>query len=276
MTHTTTQTTPTTPALPEAYYAQAGDLAQIVGVSHKHFILRLKPGERLQTHRGVLLHDDMIGTPWGTKIRSHMGKPFYLLQPALADLIIDTPRKTQVMYPKEIGFVLVTMGIGPGTKIIEAGTGSGGFTTALAFAVGKEGRIFSYEQREEMQQIAKDNLARLELDEQVTFKIRDIAEGFDETGVDALFLDLPKADEHIAQVRAALKPGGFFGCILPTTNQVSKMLQALEKHKFAFIEVCEIMLRYYKPVYHRLRPVDRMVAHTGFLVFARSILSPEK
>jgi tRNA (adenine57-N1/adenine58-N1)-methyltransferase len=255
--------------------AQAGDLALLVGKSHKNFIVRLTPGGELQTHRGVVKFDDLIGQPWGTLSFSHKGNPFHLLQPSLADLLLQTKRTTQIMYPKDIGFILVTMGIGPGQHVVEAGTGSGALTTALAFTVGPQGRVFSYETREDMQNLARKNLDRVSLADRVIFKLRDIAEGFDEQDVDALFLDLPNPEDYLAQARAALKNGGFFGCILPTTNQVTLLVAALERHTFAFIEVCETLLRFYKPVAERLRPTDRMVAHTGYLIFARPILPPD-
>jgi tRNA (adenine57-N1/adenine58-N1)-methyltransferase len=164
------------------------------------------------------------------------------------------------------------MGIGPGQHVVEAGTGSGALTCALAFAVGKEGRVTTYEAREEMQQMAKKNLARLGLEERVDFRLRDIGTGFDMSGADALFLDLPNPFDYMQQVREALKPGGFFGSILPTFNQVSLLLTSLRRAKFAFIDTCEILLRYYKTEPDRLRPTDRMIAHTGFLTFARPVL----
>jgi tRNA (adenine57-N1/adenine58-N1)-methyltransferase catalytic subunit len=107
--------------------------------------------------------------------------------------------------------------------------------------------------------------------ERVEFKLRDIAEGFDETNVDAFFLDVPNPYDYIAQVRAALKPGGFFCTIIPTFNQVEKTLYSLRRSRFAFIETCEVLLRYFKSEPSRIRPTDRMVAHTGFLIFARRI-----
>ncbi|MCX7756354.1 MAG: tRNA (adenine-N1)-methyltransferase [Anaerolineales bacterium] len=252
-------------------HAQAGDLVQLVGLRHKHFIFTLQPGGTLQTHRGILNHDDLIGLPWGSQVFSHLGSPFFLLQPMLGDLLNELPRNTQILYPKEIGFILITMGIGNGQRVIEAGTGSGAMTTALAFAVGSQGRVYSYERRPEMQNLARKNLARLGLDERVTFKLKDIAEGLDETNADAFFLDVPAPYDYIGQVRAALKPGGFFCSIVPTFNQAEKLLYALRRHKFAFLEMCEVLLRYYKPEPMRLRPTDRMVAHTGFLVFARRV-----
>ncbi len=256
-------------------HACDGDLVQLVGLRHKSFIIRLKQGAVFQTHRGVLNHDDIIGKPWGTQLFSHLGNPFFMLQPALGDLLRELPRNTQILYPKDIGYILVYMGIGAGQHILEAGTGSGALTSAFAFSVGKEGKVTSYDVRPEMQQMARKNLTRLELEERVTFKLRDIGEGFDETGVDALFLDVPNPYDYIGQVRNALKLGGFFGSILPTANQVSKLLIALRQHNFAFIEVCEIFLRYYKPEPERFRPVDRMVAHTGFLIFARPVVMAE-
>jgi tRNA (adenine57-N1/adenine58-N1)-methyltransferase len=252
-------------------HAQPNDLAQLVGLRHKHFIVTLIPGAELQTHRGVLKHDDLIGKPWGSQVFSHLGSPFFLLQPALADILLDLPRNTQIMYPKDIGFILVTMGIGPGQRVLEAGTGSGSMTVALAYVVGPNGRVITYEIRPDMQNLARKNLARLGLEGRVDFKLRDIAEGFDETEADAFFLDVVNPWDYIPQVRLALKPGGFFSGLVPTFNQVADLLPALHRNRFAFIEVCELLLRYYKPEPARLRPTDRMVAHTGYLVFARRV-----
>jgi tRNA (adenine57-N1/adenine58-N1)-methyltransferase len=242
-----------------------------VGLNHKHFIFTLQSGADFQSHRGVVKHDELIGKPWGSQVFSHMGSPFFMLQPSIADLLIDLPRNTQILYPKDIGFILITMGVSPGQHVMEAGTGSGSMTIALATAVGAEGRVTSYEQRQEMQNLATKNLNRLGLASRVNFKLRDIQLGFDETDADAFFLDVPNPYDYIPQVRAALKPGGFFCTLIPTFNQVEKTLYALRRNKFAFVEVCEILLRFYKPEPSRLRPTDRMVAHTGFLIFGRRI-----
>jgi tRNA (adenine57-N1/adenine58-N1)-methyltransferase len=251
--------------------ACAGDLAQLVGLTHKHFIFTLIAGADFQSHRGVLKHDDLIGKPWGSQVFSHMGAPFFLLQPSLADILNELPRATQILYPKDIGYILVTMGIAPGQRIMEAGTGSGSMTIALATTVGSEGRVISYEQKQDTQNLARKNLERVGLAARVDFKLRDIQEGFDETDADAFFLDVQNPYDYIVQVRAALKPGGHFCALIPTFNQVEKILYALKKNNFAFVEVCEILLRFYKADPMRLRPTDRMVAHTGFLVFARRI-----
>lgn len=254
---------------------QEGDLIQLVSPTNKVYLVRLVAGGQLHTHRGVVNFDPIIGIPWGSQVYTHTGSLYYLLQPSLTDILRETKRNTQIMYPKDIGFVLVTMGIGPGAQVLEAGTGSGAFTTALAWAVGPQGHVYSYDIRPEMQNLARKNLERLGLLERATLKERDIAEGFDEQGVDALFLDLPNPYEYLPQVRQALKSGGYFGSILPTTNQVSRLIYVFHANGFAFVDVCEIILRYYKPVADRLRPVDRMVAHTGYLIFARALLKAE-
>ncbi len=249
----------------------AGDLALLVGLRHKHFIFPLIPGGTFHTHRGILNHDELIGIPWGSQVFSHQGSPFFLLQPSLADLLTDLKRSTQIMYPKDIGFILTSMSIGPGQTVMEAGTGSGSMCVAMAHAVGPQGHVITYERREEFQKLARKNLERLGLDERVKFKLGDIAEGVIETNVDAFFLDLPNPWDYTATVRNALKPGGFFCNLVPTMNQVETLLYALRREHFAFIEVCELLMRYYKPEPSRLRPTDRMVAHTGYLTFARRI-----
>jgi len=252
-------------------HAAAGDLALLVGLRHKHFIFPLLPGGTYHTHRGILNHDDLIGKPWGTQVFSHQGAPFFMLQPSLADLLVDLKRSTQIMYPKDIGFILTSMSIGPGQTVLEAGTGSGSMTVALAYAVGPQGHVVTYEIRPEFQNLARKNLERLGLDSRVEFKLGDVADGITETNVDSCFLDLPNPWDYIQQVRNALKPGGFFCNLVPTFNQVERLLYVLRREHFAFVEVCELLLRYYKPEPTRLRPTDRMVAHTGFLTFGRRI-----
>ena len=243
----------------------------LVGTSHKYFIFPLLIGGTYHTHRGLLRHDDLIGLPWGSKVYSNTEAPFFLLQPSLPDLLTDLPRNTQIMYPKDIGFVLLTLGVSPGLRFLEAGTGSGSMTIALANAVGQEGKVISYEIREEMQKMAIKNLTRLGLNDRVSFKLGDIAEGFSETNMDGIFLDVQNPWDYLQQVRFALKPGGPFCSLVPTQNQVSRLLIALRRESFAFVEVCEILLRYFKPDPSHLRPTDRMVAHTGYLVYGRKM-----
>ncbi len=252
--------------------AREGDLVQLLGRRHKSQFLTLKVGATFQTHRGELKHDDIIGKSWGSRLYSHTGSPFFLMRPGLADIITEIKRNTQIIYPKDIGYAAMVMGIGPGVHVLEVGTGSGALTTAFAFLVGNTGKVISYEKKEQMQNLARKNLNRVGLMERVDLKLGDAADGFSERDVDAIFYDLPNPFDYIPQAKASLKLGGFLGMILPTTNQVNKVLPALIENNFAFIEVCELMLRFYKPDWERLRPTDRMVAHTGYLVFGRSVM----
>jgi len=256
--------------------AQPDNLALLVGRDRKSFIVRLESGSQFHTHRGVVAHDDLIGTPWGMRVSTHLGYPLLLLRPSADDLVRDLKRTTQIVYPKDAGYILMKTSIAPGCHVVEAGTGSGGLTLVLAQAVSPTGRVHSYEVRPEMQQLARRNLEQLGLAEFVEFKLRDIAEGFDEQGTDALLLDLPNPWDYLTQAHAALANGAFFGCILPTTNQVSRLISALEETNFGLIEVEELLLRPYKAVPARLRPMDRMVAHTGYLIFARALIPSEE
>src|SRR3990172_2848151 len=249
--------------------AQPGDVVQLLGRKGNRMTVLLQPGQRVETMHGMITHEQIIDAEWGSDVSTHLGKTFALLQPALDDLLRDIERNTQVVYPKDIGYILLSLGVGPGSEVLEAGTGSGAMTVALAHAVGPTGHVFSYERRPDVQAVARGNLERFGFADRVTLKIRDIADGFDEKNLSTIFLDLPNPEEYLSQVRAALQPGGFFGAILPTTNQVSLLLTALKTHGFGLVEVSEILHRYYKPVAERLRPVDTMNAHTGFLIFAR-------
>ena len=247
------------------------DLILLVSDDRKRYLLRLMPGKDWHTHRGRIAHDDLIGQPLGRTVETHTGNRFLLLEPSTADLIRNIKRTTQIIYPKDAAYIVLRLNLHCGRRVVEAGTGSGGLTLALARAVMTEGQVYSYEVRPNMLRLAEHNLDELGLLPYVTLKQRDISEGFDEKDVDALFLDLREPWLFVSQAEAALKDGGFFGSLLPTTNQVSQLLAALDKTSFVNIEVEELLLRPYKPVAERLRPADRMIAHTGYLVFARKV-----
>jgi len=255
--------------------ANANDLVLLLAQDGKRFLLRLSMGARFHTHRGVVEHDEIIGKPLGREVRSHLGHPFIVLEPSIHDLVMNIKRASAIIYPKEIGYILLKMNINAGCRVIEAGTGSGALTTALASFVRPSGKVYSYDNREDMLNLARKNLERFGLSEYVEFKCADITSGFDERDVDALFLDVRTPYDYLSQVKEALREGGFFGSLVPTTNQVSDLLAVLPSYGFSDIEVCEIMLREYKPVAARLRPFDRMVAHTGYLIFARPVTGTE-
>ena len=255
-----------------AQHVNIGDLAQFMDPRGKKHIIQLTSNGRFQTNHGQISFEDIFGLPWGSQVKTHLGKTFLMVQPSLNDILIHSKRATTIMYPKDIGFLLINMNIGYGNHVIEAGTGSGALTTALCWAVGPQGKVISYDTKENAQGLARKNVTRMGLQDRVMFKLRDISYGFDETGVDAIFLDVPNPEDYIPMVITSLKTGGHFGSLVPTTNQVSQLLENLQANNFGFIEVCEILLRYYKPIPARLRPDDRVTAHTGFLTFARPIL----
>ncbi|HOG47299.1 MAG TPA: tRNA (adenine-N1)-methyltransferase, partial [Anaerolineae bacterium] len=200
--------------------AQPGDLVLLLSSDGKRFMLRLTPGEALHTHRGVIPHDALLGTPLGRTVHTHLGQPFLALEPSLHDLLIRLRRAGQIMYPKDIGYTLLKLNAGRGKRIVEAGTGSGAMAIALAHSVCPTGRIYSYEAREDMLNLARKNIEGHGLLPYVELTQRDIHEGFDQTDVDACFLDVREPWEYLEQVRAAVKPGGFFGTLVPTTNQI--------------------------------------------------------
>jgi len=216
-------------------------------------------------------HDALIGCPFGSRIAAHLGHTFILLRPTLYDQLMRLKRRSQIVYPKEIGQILLKLDIGPGARVIEAGTGSGALTIALAHSVYPDGMVYSYDSREDMLTGARRNIELVGLMDMATLHQRDIAEGFDETEVDALFLDVREPWEYLAQVCTALADGGCFGALVPTTNQIVILLEELVLYPFTSVEVLELFVRHYKPVPGRLRPQDTMVGHTGYLIFARKV-----
>ena len=253
--------------------AREGDLVLFISKDRRRYLVRLAADGALHTKNGVIPHADVIGQPLGRAVQTHMGVPFLVLEPGTDDLIQELKRTTQIMFPKDIGYTLMKLGIHHGNRVIEAGTGSGGLTLALARAAGPTGRIYSYDSNPQALALARRNLEAMGLAENVELKERDIADGFDETGVDALFLDVRHPWDYLAQARAALKQGGFFGAIVPTTNQVAALLDGVAQHAFANVQVEELWVRGWKTLPGRLRPMDRMIAHTGYLIFARPVES---
>jgi tRNA (adenine57-N1/adenine58-N1)-methyltransferase len=252
--------------------AKADDLVALISEDQKRFFIRLSPGETLHTHKGQVSHDQIIGRPLGRIVTSHIDHAFLVLSPSVHDLVMNVRRATQIVYPKDIGYILLKMNIVPGTRVIEAGTGSGALTVALATYVSPHGRVYSYEVREDMIRLAGKNLELVGLSDVVDLKLRDIDLGFDEKDVDAVFLDVRTPWDYLSQVAAALRHGGFLGALVPTTNQVIDLLGGLKAGPWADIEVGELLLRLYKPVPGRLRPDDRLTPHTGYLIFARKVV----
>lgn len=254
----------------------SGDLVMLVGKDRRTFLRTVTAGESFQCHLGVIAFDDLVGVPYGAQVPTHLGHKMFVLTPHTDDLIRHLQREGQIIFPKDLGYIALKLGIRPGVQVIEAGTGSGALTLTLAQLVGEHGHVFSYERRERMQTRAIANLRRLGLLDRVTFHLHDIAEGFFEREAHALFLDVREPWLYLEQARAALRGGGFFGAILPTVNQVIALAERLYDGPWYFLEIEEIIRRSYKTIPERIRPDDQMVGHTGFLIFARAVEREER
>ncbi|SHH30542.1 tRNA (adenine-N1)-methyltransferase [Thermosipho atlanticus] len=251
-----------------------GDKVLLYGEDGSKIIIRVEANKKKGTHLGHVDMNDIIGKKYGEQIvLGRKRRVFYLLKPTFIDLIFSMKRRTQIIYPKDASYILFKLDIKPGDRVIDTGVGSGAMCGAFARIVGKEGKVYGYERREDFYNLAKKNLKEWGLENFVELKLKDIANGFDETNVDALMLDVPDPYNYIQQCWSALKGGGKMGIICPTTNQVQEVLERLYEMPFIEVEVWENLMRRYKPVPERLRPFDRMVAHTTYLVFATKVNS---
>ncbi|MBG0776784.1 MAG: tRNA (adenine-N1)-methyltransferase [Desulfovibrionaceae bacterium] len=248
---------------------QVGELVLLISPKGKRYLRRVAEDGDFHSNDGHIAAADLVEARFGQTLRTHMDRPYRLLKPTLYDLVKGVKRQTQIIYPKDIGYICIKLGVGPGRRIIEAGSGSGSLTVAMSYFAGETGRIYTYEARPEFFKLCRRNLDWAGVGANVEQFNKDIAEGFEQTGADALFLDVRTPWDYLEQAAAAVAPGASLGFLVPTVNQVQDLVAALQAGPFAGIEIVEILVRRYKPVPERLRPEDRMVAHTGFLVFCR-------
>jgi tRNA (adenine57-N1/adenine58-N1)-methyltransferase len=234
----------------------------------KRFLRILDPEASLHTHDGKILMADVCQVEFGQTVSSHLGRTYRVLKPTLHELLKNVERRTQIIYPKDIGYILLKLSIAPGGSVLEAGSGSGSLTLAFAWYVGAQGKVHTFERRSEFAALCSKNLERVGLLDRVVQYERDIGEGFGLEEMPAGFIDVRTPWEYLDQLAACLRNGSPAGFLLPTMNQVETLLRGMETSVFTDTEVVEILLRRYKPVPDRLRPEDRMVAHTGYLVFA--------
>lgn len=246
-----------------------GDLVLLLSESGSSFLTSVSK-KKLSTHLGELDLEEALEKSYGDPIETHKGEKLFLVKPPLGEFIRRLKRQTQIIFPKEAGYILMYLDIFPGAKVIECGTGSGSLTTVLAHFVGETGRVFSYEKRREFAELAKENLKKWGVSERVEIKLKDIEDGFEEEGVDAVFLDLPNPWDYVKHVKRALLPGRHFGAICPTFNQLERLVETLKKENFIWIRALELLKRDLRPSPGKVRPEDNMIAHTGFLIFATS------
>ncbi|MBI1748756.1 MAG: tRNA (adenine-N1)-methyltransferase [Acidobacteria bacterium] len=249
-----------------------GNSVLLYSLQGKTFLIRLDENAKFHCHLGVIPHKEIIGLPYGGLIYTQTGNPFYLLEPTTEDFIMKSARKTAIMYPKDIGLLLLKAGVRAGAQVIEMGSGSGGLAMALANAVGPSGRVFSYDKSPSFQVNAGKNVARAGFHNLVEYKVRYVTEGFDEKDVDVVVMDIPIPWEGIEHAWTALKGGGRFASFVPTYNQVERTAEALKKSRFVNVECVEILHRYILAREGKTRPFADMIGHTGFLLFARKVL----
>jgi len=240
----------------------------------RRYLVTLHPGRSFQSHAGVIEHDDVIGRSEGEELEARQrdgrvtsSARYLVLRPTLADVVIGMPRGAQVIYPKDLGAILIAADIFPGARVLEAGVGSG----ALSMAMLRAGAVITgYEVRTDFAERAKANVeAFLGAGQPYSVVERDVYLGIAETGLDRIVLDLPEPWRVVAHAKGALSPGGILLAYLPTINQTAELRAVLDQNGFAMAETFEILRRTWHIEGRSVRPDHRMVAHTGFLTSAR-------
>ncbi len=250
----------------------AGDRVLLIDAKSRRYLVTLREGGQFHTHAGVTPHDSIIGSPDGSTIRSPTGTKYLALRPTLADFVLSMPRGAQVIYPKDLGPLLIMADVFPGAKVLEAGVGSGALSMTLLRA-GAD--VVGYELREDFATKAKANVdSFLGEGQPYRVELRDVYEGIDETGLDRILLDLPEPWRVVKHATGALRPGGILVSYLPSIVQVSQLRDALDAGGFVLAETVEVLQRGWHVEGLAVRPDHRMVAHTGFLTSARRPAEP--
>jgi len=251
---------------------QEGDDVLLYLDRKRTYLVKVEKGKSFHTHKGFVQLDELIGKQYGTCVASSMNIEFIALKPTLQDHIFKMQRKTQITYPKDISLILMFSNAGPGSRVVEAGTGTGALTTALAYHVRPAGYVYSYEVRQEFIDLALKNLKRAGVSDYVTVKNKDITEGIDETDVDTVVLDLATPWLVIPHAYKALMGSGVIVSFSPTIDQVVKTVEALKEGGFVAIETIECLLRGMQIERGKTRPQTLMTAHTGYITYARKAL----
>lgn len=242
----------------------------------RNWIRTVVAGERFHSNRGIIEYDDIIGRPFGIKVVSHSGTVFQVHRPSHTDIQIAMGRNTQIVYPKDAATILVEADIVAGSRVVESGTGSGALTSILSRAVGPSGHVYTYEVREDMFKGAEKNLRKYGLLDNITMHHQDILDGIQEEVVDAVVLDLATPWELTDEVHRVLRPSHFFASYSPTIEQVMKTCSALGREgKWGMIKTLEVLQREIMVRENKTRPTTWMVAHTGYMTFARSMAAED-
>jgi tRNA (adenine57-N1/adenine58-N1)-methyltransferase len=252
---------------------RAGDSVLFIDRKGRRYLRTLRAGAKIPVRDGTVESEALIGHPDGLRVTSSANEIFLVLRPSYADLVLHLPRKAQVIYPKDAAAILVWGDIFPGATVVEAGVGPGALTIALLRAVGTEGRVLSYECREDHIEMARKNVVRFFGEApNWTVKLGDVYTAIDEAEVDRIVLDVPEPWRALEAAARALVPGGVLVGYVPTVLQVKSFVDALHAHPgFGAIETFEMLQRFWYVREISIRPEHRMVAHTGFLTVARRL-----
>lgn len=238
----------------------------------REYLRVLRPGAKLHIRSGWIAADDLIGMPEGRQISNSGGETFLILRPTYASLIPHLPRRAQVIYPKDAATILLWGDICPGARVVEIGVGPGALTIAMLRAVGPTGHLISYEIREEFAEMASANVRRFFGESpNWTLKIADARDGVEERGVDRMVMDLAEPWTMLDPARQALRPGAVLTAYVPTVMQVKQFVDAARTAGFAAVQATETLLRPWHVEGLSIRPVHRMVAHTGFVITCRRL-----
>ena len=250
---------------------ESGERALLVDKRGRRYLVTLKSGDSFHSHQGHVPHDSIIGAAEGVRIVTSNGAPLVAFRPSYAEFVLKMPRGAQVIYPKDIGLILIEADIYPGATVLEAGSGSGALTIALARAVGSGGRVISYELREDFHARARSNIEAFlgKVPDQVDLRLGDVTAGPTERGIDRIVLDLPEPWGVVPVATESLRPGAIWCSYVPTVGQVSETVETLRSAGFAEITTREILVRTWHVEGRSVRPDHRMVGHTGFVTTAR-------
>ena len=254
-----------------------GDQVLLLDTKRRRHLVTLEPGGEFHSHAGVLRHADVLGQEEGVTVLTTLGARLVAVRPTLAEYVLEMPRGAQVIYPKDLGPILLLADVYPGAHVLESGVGSGALTMTLLRAVGPGGFVTGYELREDFATRARRNVeGLLGTDLPLRVEVRDAYDGIDETDLDRVVLDLPEPWQVVPAAVDALRPGGIFVAYSPSVVQVMQLRDALEKAgTFALCETIEVLNRGWHVEGQAVRPDHRMVAHTGFLTSARLLRATE-
>lgn len=249
-----------------------GDRIQLTDPKGKLYSFTIAPGKEWHTHKGWINHDDLVGLPEGSVISTTAGLKFTAFKPLLADFVLSMPRGATIVYPKDAAMIVGIADIYPGAKVLEAGVGSGALTLSLLRAVGEKGSVHSVERRAEFADNARANVEQYfgELPQQWTLTVGDLQEQEVDATFDRVVLDMLAPWECVATAAQALRPGGVFLAYVATTTQLSATAEALKSDgRFTEPESSETIVRGWHHEGLAVRPQQRMIGHTGFLIMSR-------